>query len=309
MNHQDLQINNKFMEYIVALANHRTISAAAESLFISQPAMSHFVSSLEHRLGVKLFNRVRGNYIPTYAGERYLHYATRIMALEAQMSNEFYEIQAAGRGQIRLALPALRSAYILPNLVAAYRQQYPHVRFILYEEHSSRLEQMLLDGKVDFAILNSPAKHRDTASVVIRQDEILLAVPPEHPLAACAVRTEEGKFPSIDLRQFAQDEFILQYPDQRTRRTADYILQEAGITPRVILETRSIDAALRMVGKGLGLCFAPESYVQQTILPHSPVFFSMESSSAIFDLSVAYLKNTYQPAHFRDFVQIAQATL
>lgn len=85
----DPQLNNKYMEYVVALAQHQTVSAAAEAMFISQPAMSHFIRSLENRLGVKLFNRVRNRYIPTYEGERYLFYARRIIALETQMRNEF----------------------------------------------------------------------------------------------------------------------------------------------------------------------------------------------------------------------------
>ncbi len=177
----DPQLNNKYMEYVVALAQHQTISAAAEAMFISQPAMSHFIRSLENRLGVKLFNRVRNRYIPTYEGERYLFYARRIIALETQMRNEFAEIRVAGHGQIRLALPTLRSAYILPSLVPAYRRLYPNVKLVTLEAHSQVLEKMLLSGEADFAILNSPAKNSDTTSLFIRRDEILLAVPPAQP--------------------------------------------------------------------------------------------------------------------------------
>ena len=158
----DPQLNNKYMEYVVALAQHQTVSAAAEAMFISQPAMSHFIRSLENRLGVKLFNRVRNRYIPTYEGERYLFYARRIIALETQMRNEFAEIRVAGHGQIRLALPTLRSAYILPSLVPAYRRLYPNVKLVTLEAHSQVLEKMLLSGEADFAILNSPAKNSDT---------------------------------------------------------------------------------------------------------------------------------------------------
>ena len=304
----DPQLNNKYMEYVVALAQHQTISAAA-AMFISQPAMSHFIRSLENRLGVKLFNRVRNRYIPTYEGERYLFYARRIIALETQMRNEFAEIRVAGHGQIRLALPTLRSAYILPSLVPAYRRLYPNVKLVTLEAHSQVLEKMLLSGEADFAILNSPAKNSDTTSLFIRRDEILLAVPPDHPQIAGSQRRPDSPFDTIDIRLFREDGFILQYPDQRTRQTADHILQDVGIVPHVVIQTRSIESALKMVSQGVGICFAPETYIRQLDLCPPPRCFSLGSPHSVYDLSLAYLKNTYLPVYFQDFIQVVKQSL
>ncbi len=298
----DPQLNNKYMEYVVALAQHQTVSAAAEAMFISQPAMSHFIRSLENRLGVKLFNRVRNRYIPTYEGERYLFYARRIIALETQMRNEFAEIRVAGHGQIRLALPTLRSAYILPSLVPAYRRLYPNVKLVT-------LEKMLLSGEADFAILNSPAKNSDTTSLFIRRDEILLAVPPDHPQIAGSQRRPDSPFDTIDIRLFREDGFILQYPDQRTRQTADHILQDVGLVPHVVIQTRSIESALKMVSQGVGICFAPETYIRQLDLCPPPRCFSLGSPHSVYDLSLAYRKNTYLPVYFQDFIQVVKQSL
>ena len=309
MNPHDLQLNNKFMEYIVALEKYQSISAAAEAMFISQPAMSHFLNNLESRLGTKLFNRVRGRYIPTYEGERYLYYARKIMYLESQLENEFAEMKNAGYGKIRLALPTLRSAYILPNLVARYRELYPHVRITLQEAHSSLLERMLLNGEVDFAILNAPAKSNDTVSLLIRYDEVLLAVPQNHPCASAGTESPSSAFPSIDISLFRSDPFIFQYPDQRTRQTADRILSQAGIQPNILLETRSIETALKMVSKGLGICFAPETYVHQLKLENPPVYFSLGGPTSIFGLSLAYLKSAYLPVYFQDFISVVKEVL
>lgn len=186
---------------------------------------------------------------------------------------------------------------------------YPNVKFILREAHSGLLEKLLLSGEVDFAILNAPIKSRETTSVLIRNDEVLLAVPPFHPFAGYGEHQEGKCLPTIDIALFKQDKFIFQYPDQRTRQVADHILEQAKIEPNILLETRSIETALKMVSKGMGLCFVPETYVKGARLEVSPVYFSLNSPNSILELSLAYLKNIYLPKYFQDFIKVVKEKL
>lgn len=82
MNPSGMQISNKNMEYVAAVAQYDSITAAAESLYISQPALSRFISNLEKRIGVTLFQRVGNRFLLTYEGERFLYHAKRIMEIE-----------------------------------------------------------------------------------------------------------------------------------------------------------------------------------------------------------------------------------
>lgn len=303
------KFTNKYMEYVMALAQHQTISAAAEAVFISQPAMSHFIRSLEDKMGCKLFNRIGNRYIPTYEGERYLYYARRILTEEAQMYNEFADIKKQGKGQIRFALPTLRSAYLLPQLVYAYRSEHPNVELKVLEAHSQELERALLNGEVDFAIMNAEAKSPDIVCDFICHDEVLLAVPDHHPMAQAGMWQEGKKYKQIDISLFQEDVFILQRPEQRTRKTSDYILKKAGITPNVLLETRSLEAALGLVSRGVGVCFIPETYVQETHFSGNLVCFSLGAPEAIYNLSLTYLKRSYCPQYFKDFIRIVKDTI
>lgn len=297
------QISNKNLEYIVALAQQKTISAAAESVFISQPAMSHFIHNLEDKLGFKLFNRVGNQYIPTYEGERYIFHARRIMALESQMVNDLVEIKKEGRGQIRFVLPTLRSAYILPRLVSSYHRLHPNVELIIQETHSRFLEKILVNGEVDFAIMNTTPKNPEVVSEFIRHDEVLIAVPQTHPLVSHGQHKDSSRFEIIDITLFRDEPFILQKPDQRTRQTADLIFKSSGFSPEVLLETRSIEAALGIVANGSGVCFVPETYVYQCNLANQPRFFSLGLTEALHDISIAYLKNAYRPKYYQDFIR------
>ena len=309
MKNDDMQINNKFMQYIVALAQHQTITAAAESVFISQPAMSHFVHTLENRLGFKLFNRVGNRYIPTYEGTRYLYHARRIMLMESQMYSEFSEIKKTGRGQIRFALPTLRSEYILPRLISSYHRAHPNVDVIIRETHSRLLEKTLLAGDVDFAIMNGETKTPEIVTETISYEDVLLAVPPDHPCVGMGQRKEGSRYETIDLSLFQGEPFILQYPDQRTRQITDMIFGKAGFTPSVFMETHSIAAALGIVGSGVALCFAPELYVRNYHLTPQPRYFSLGMPETVYPISIAYLKNTYRPVYFLDFIQAAKAAI
>ena len=309
MTQDNLQLSNKAMEYVVALAEHRTISAAAESVFISQPAMSHFIHSLEQRLGFKLFNRVGNQYVPTYEGERYLYHARRIILAETQMYSEFAEIKKEGRGQIRFVLPTLRSEYILPHLIATYHRQHPNVELIVREVHSRFLERVLLNGEVDFAVMNAPIKSPDISSQLILHDEVLLAIPADHPCALMGQLSKDGRFPRIDISLFAHDEFVLQNPDQRTRQTANSLFKSAGFSPRILAETHSIEAALGIVGNGAGICFAPETYIYQSRFFRQLRFFSLGDPSAVYDISIAYLKKSYHPKYYENFISAVREAI
>ena len=119
MNPGGLQINNKNMEYVAAVAQYDSITAAAESLYISQPALSRFISNLEKRIGVTLFQRVGNRFLLTYEGERFLYHAKRIMEIEQELQNELSDINKQKQGRLRLALPVLRSPNILPRILPA----------------------------------------------------------------------------------------------------------------------------------------------------------------------------------------------
>lgn len=304
---QDIwQTKNKYMEYVLALAQYQTMSAAAEAVFVSQPAMSHFIHSLEEKMGFKLFNRVGNRYLPTYEGERYIFHARRILSEETQLYSELADIQKSGKGQIRFTLPTLRSTYILPNLIPPYKKLHPNVEIKVQEVHSRNLEKVLLSGDVDFAIMNTDTKNPDIVCDFVCHDEVLLVMPHDHPLAGSGVRRPGQKYPQIDLSLLKNEMFILQLPDQRTRNTADSVLKKAGIAPSVLLELRSIEAALGLVSNGVGVCFAPETYIRKAHFTGDPVCFSLNQPEAVYNLSIAYLKRSYFPKYFEDFIRIAK---
>ena len=303
------QLSNKNMQYVVAVEKHRSISAAAESLYISQPALSRFINNLEKRLGVKLFNRNSKQFVPTYEGECYIAQAKRIILLEKQLEDELASIATNRRGRLRLALPMFRSSYIIPYILPEFYRLYPNVEVMLSEVSSRVLEKLLIEGEVDFAFMNTEVKQPDIVSTVVRKDKILLAVAGSHRLFEFGAHDHSGGYPSIDIAEFKDERFILQSSEQRTRQVADRIFEAAKITPKILLETRSIEATLKLVCEGLGVCLVSETYARNTLLTKPLAFYFIDSPLAVTDILLAHMRNIYQPGYFSDFVRISKERL
>lgn len=300
------QFVNKSMEYVAAVARRQSLTKAAQELHVTQPALSRFIHNLESDIGGSLFNRVGNRFIPTVLGECFAEYAARIQAVEGLLCGEIARQVNSVEGRIRLTLPSLRSPYVLPAIIPPFKERYPNVKLEILEMHADALIENLLSGKVDFAIINTDVPHPNVTSEVIGREPILLAIPADHPLAGIGAKREGDVYPCVDIRLFLDCEFILQHPDQRTRQVADVIFREARIEPKIAMQIRSIDTAIRLVSLGCGICFAAETFLPRQSNPLPLKIFSLNTPAAVTQLSIAYLKNAYLPRYFLDFIEIVK---
>ena len=144
------------LQFITAIARHKNITKAAEALYITQPTLSKFLSSLENELGLKLFDRVDRKYIPTYAGRRYLEYARTILDTKASLDSELADIIKRDVGVLNIGLPNMRCAYMLPKTLPAFNAKYPNVNVNIFEGTSAVIDNRLLDGDIDLAFYSKP---------------------------------------------------------------------------------------------------------------------------------------------------------
>ena len=144
----------KEARYILAIAKHKSIGKAAESLFISQPSLSKYLKNLEDHLGAPLFNRRDGGYYPTYLGERYLHYAKRIVAYGDEWNREHDDITHRERGRLNIAIPLMLGSTLIQPTLMQFHNRYPYVTFNIKEEASFVAEASLKSHSIDLTIYN-----------------------------------------------------------------------------------------------------------------------------------------------------------
>lgn len=243
----------RHLRYFVAVAEALHFRKAAENLHIVQPALSKQISALENELGLMLLERDRRHVTLTEAGRTFLEEATAVLA---RADGAKARAQAVSRGQIGhlnigFIQPAL--ADLLPRALRRFRKEHPDVRIRLTELTNRQALDQAASRTVHCAFVRLPVElGEDLASMPVSQQDVSLAVPEGHPLAAKE---------DIDIHELADEDLVL--IDRRVEpQLHDYYItmcNEAGFSPKVAHEVNSTWVALGLVAGGLGIGFAPAS--------------------------------------------------
>lgn len=240
------------LRYAVAVADLRHFTRAAAHLHVAQPSLSAQVRALERDLGAPLFERVRGRVGLTPAGEAFLPWARQALA-DLEAGREHVRDLLGVRGG-RLALGATPSltAGLLPRVVASFHDRYPGVRLALRETGSRDLVADLAAGALDLAMIILPVVDERIATVALADEELVLAVPRDHPLAECR-RIRTGALRDLPLVLFREGY------DLRTATVS--ACRAAGFEPTVSIEGGEMSGALAFARAGLGAVVVPTTAV------------------------------------------------
>jgi len=221
-------MNKSDLEKIIAIAEEGSMARAAQKLYITQPALSKCLTKVEDSLGEALFVRRPNGMIPTYAGECLVRKAYQIMKLYDDVEMEFCELNQMHRGVLRLGTAERLGALVLPELLLNFKRQYQNIKIEIVEENSMDLEEKLLIGALEIAILCLPLKNANVSYQVFYEDPIYVALPSGHPLNDRAYQKEGSGEKYLDLEKLRGEEFILTRHVKKTRMAADRILCEKG---------------------------------------------------------------------------------
>ena len=283
-------MNLKEQEYVCALAENGTITAAAKELYISQPALSIYINNLEKALGVRLFERVGKQFILTYAGEQYVEKAKTILRLSHELDEKLKDITGNYSGRIRIGVQMRRATGFLPPIIAAYEKEFPGVEVIIYEGNMNELKESIQNFKSDLLLCNRVDLPLYMESFAVFKECLLIAVPKDHPINEKAVQEEGKALPSLDLFWLNGENLILAKQGQTIRRDADRFLNENGVRPGKVREIRSIETAMQMVGEGLGIGFNRESYAMYMKKQENVRYYFMRNIDSTIDFVLAYRK-------------------
>ena len=168
-------MNFATLEYFEMLARERSFTRASERLHITQQSLSSHIAKLESELGCQLIVR----HVPlelTYAGQVFLEYASTIREQYIQMQQEFWDISQNEEGVLRVGIAFTRGRTILPDIIMAFREAYPHICVEMVEATNEALRQKLIDGEVDLAIAFFPAPLPGIVLKDFYQEEVVVLV-------------------------------------------------------------------------------------------------------------------------------------
>lgn len=254
-------MNLKEQLYVCTLARCQTISKAAEELYISQPALSVYISNLEKYLGMKLFERTGKCFILTPIGEEYVERAEKMLQLKAEF-DQLVEIAAGKtRGRVRVGIQQRRAITTVPRVMSTFLKEYPDIDVVFKEGQHGDLVKMYLDNAVDLLLCVYKDELPDTKYIEMGKDQVLVALPASHPANENVYEVKGERFRHLDLKCLDREVFILPQKGQSLRVTAERIMEQAQIKPGRIIEIRNFETIMSMVDSGIGVGFNRRSYI------------------------------------------------
>jgi DNA-binding transcriptional LysR family regulator len=238
------------LSYVVAVAEERHFTRAAERLHLAQPSLSRQVRLLERELGVLLFHRGpgQGPVTLTADGEALLPFIRRVLADVEATSAEARALRGMSRGRLSIgATPSLITRVLAPALVE-FHASHPGIELLVVEAGSRQLVRQLASGEVDLALVVLPINDPLVATTPLFDDPLVLAVDPDHPLAArreVAVAELDG-LPLVMFRE-----------GYDLREVTLAACREAGVEPRLVSQGGEMDGVLAFVAAGLGAAVVP----------------------------------------------------
>ena len=306
------------MRYAYEIYRKGSISRAAESLYISQPALSAIIKKLEESLGAPIFDRSTKPLRLTPEGEYYIHCTEQIKAIETDMQQYFDDLENMKRGSLRIGASTYFCSNILPDLLNRFRQVYPNIRITLEENNSTpQLKDHLLAKEIDFALTSNTYPGNDFEEIRLSSESVILAIPKDREvnriLQGSAYSFEEmaelsrydadlSNVKRISLRALAQEEFITidRISDLYPRILS--MFKEYEISPKIIMHLQQMSSCYYMASNGFGCTFLRSATLQTVKDTGELAFYFIDSPRSTRFTRMYYKKGGYMTKAMQAFL-------
>lgn len=244
--------------YFSELAKNLHMTKTAEHLFVSQQTLSNHIQRLENQLGVKLLHR-KPCLSLTYAGEKVLSFANTVNKEYANLKDILADVEKQERGVIRFGASSIRMNSCIPDILPKFTSLYPKVDIHLTDAISSQLEPMVLDGRLDFALIlysepNSKLKYQH-----LFYDQIYLCIPEslmKEYFGDRADTIKEQALGGADIADFVSLPFCFQ--ENRLGKKLTECFEKSGILPNIYLTSASNRIITSISCQGIAACFTTQ---------------------------------------------------
>ena len=243
------------LETFIAVATFGGFHRAAETLRLSQPAVSARIKALEESLGSTLFARSRNALTLSDAGRILRPFAEQLLKTASQARQAVHELKPASGGPLQIAAALSISVYFLPDVLKRFQRAHPKVIIAIRPGHSKEVLEMVLNEEAEIGLARS-LQHPMIETISLRDDPLLLvAHPVQGPTRARHARLEQVAAWPLMFYECGSSDWTLTHS----------LFRRAGLVPNIAFEVDTIETAKRMVERGLGVAFLPQLAVGREI--------------------------------------------
>jgi DNA-binding transcriptional LysR family regulator len=291
----------RHLSSLVAVAEERGFTRAAEALGLTQAAVSQHINALERELNVQLFDRGGRSTALTTPGKKLYDHARQILDMVETARRDVGSEAPDVTGMLRIAASTVPARSVLPDLLARFRNQYPQVRESVAVSDTAEATRQVAAGEADVGIVGEMPRDAKLTARPVGADELVLVVGRRHPLA------QRG---AIDVQEIREHALIVREPGSASRHCVERTLGEAGIASgelKIAMEMNSHDAIAGAVERGLGAAFLSRATIERELTEGNLLEISLGPVRAQRSLYVITSADNPPSAACRAFLSFVEA--
>ena len=296
-----MNINLRDLQYFAVVAKHRHLGRAAESLGLSQPALSMSLRRLERLLQTKLVTRTPKGVDLTTSGEAVFTHARRLRLSVEEISREIADLSQGRAGHLRIGTGAGSALHLVPAACAALRKEAPKVTLKITSGERERLLTNLGNGELDVVVSTIQAFPQENLFEDPLYDQPFVV------FASASHRLARRR--QVTLADLAQERWALTPAGNFAQRRLGQLFERSGLPPpSIALETTNLSSITHLVAASELLGFTSRQTVQYATAHNSIAEVRVKDLSVTRRIGVIYRKDAYLPPAARRFMEILKAT-
>lgn len=299
------------LQYIVTIADEKSITKAARKLFISQPSLSLSLQSLEKELSTALFERKHGELLLTYAGSLFYEWALATLHSQQQLTQKLNDISSSARQLIQIGISPHRSSIILPPILKEFYGKFPSCEIRVVEQPTFILKNLLEKNEIDFMIDVPNPDTINYTNELLTEEQIVLAIPStflvHSDIKETGAETEihaHSDTPFLSLPETASFPYIMLSSDHVIGKLSRKICESCMFQPEIRLTCVNIETALTLVNEQIGAAFVPGIFAKQQRFVPNIQYFSIRQSYETRQICLIYPKKRFQSRQLKELLKL-----
>ena len=252
-------MSDRRLQVFHTVARLLSFTKAAESLHMTQPAVTFQVRQLEEQFNTRLFDRTHNRISLTEAGQRVYEFADRIFELYAEMENAVRDMTGEISGMLVIGASTTIAEYMLPSLLGDFKKQYPDINVHLKVSNSDGIVSMVENNDIDLGVVEAPVMNKNLVVEECRKDRLVAIVPPQHALASLE---------TVQMRDLLENAYIAREEGSGPREVIQEYLTDLGMQAsdvHVSMELGSPEAIKGAVEAGMGISIVSEVTIHKEL--------------------------------------------
>lgn len=307
------------MKYVYEVYKERSFSKAAQNLYVSQPSLSATIKKTEDKIGAQIFDRSTNPIQLTDVGKQYIKSLEEIMDIQNSFDNYVNNLNELKTGQLAIGGSNFFTSFILPPLITEFTHKYPLVKIHLIESDTATLKNMLIQGSLDLVIDNYDFYDPAYKTQIFAHETLVLAVPKRLESNKATEKYQltykdiinkkhlKEETPTVSLKFFENDPFIFLRRGNDTRRRAEKICEDHGLSPKVILKLDQQITSYNVACYGMGIAFISDTLINKTKPDPNIIFYKLDDPYAKRNIYFYHKQSKYVTRAMSEFLKIVEA--